>query len=283
MLKDKPLTVASLLRTFLGPMSLTWALTLCETALMALVPLFIGFAIDDLLDGGTTGLLQLTAVLTGLTAIAVLRRRYDTRAYGRIRVEVGKAQVDRSAEVPVSVLNARLGMGRELVAFLEQEVPTTLESSVGLAVSLVVFYAFDPILSCAALGAAALSVGIYGLFHKRFYRLNAGHNQQMERQVRILAARPSDAVLPHLNRLRRFEIELSDTEAAVHGTIFLVLLGFVVFNIWFAASNLAITAGTIFSIVSYSWGFVEAALVLPFTLQGWSRLSEIMARINEAV
>ena len=42
-----------------------------------------------------------------------------------------------------------------------------------------------------------------------------------------------------------------------------------------------ITAGRIFSIVTYSWEFVESALVLPLTLQSWSRLAEIINRTNK--
>ena len=88
------------------------------------------------------------------------------------------------------------------------------------------------------------------------------------------------AELDDLNRLRRIEIRMSDTEAWIYGAIFAVLLGFVMFNLWFAATNTDVTTGMVFSIISYSWEFVEAALVLPVTLQGWSRLSEIIQRIN---
>ena len=81
-------------------------------------------------------------------------------------------------------------------------------------------------------------------------------------------------------QLRRHEVRLSDTEAVLYGVIFIVLLGLIVFNLWFATTRLGITVGTIFSIISYSWEFVESALALPVTLQSWSRLSEIMRRLN---
>ncbi len=75
-------------------------------------------------------------------------------------------------------------------------------------------------------------------------------------------------------------MRLSDTESFLYGAIFIVLLGLVVFNLWSATTVLSITTGTIFSIVSYSLEFVESALVLPVTLQGWSRLSESTKRTN---
>jgi hypothetical protein len=42
-----------------------------------------------------------------------------------------------------------------------------------------------------------------------------------------------------------------------------------------------ITAGRVFSVVAYPREFVESALVLPLTLQSWSRLAEIIDRINK--
>ena len=78
----------------------------------------------------------------------------------------------------------------------------------------------------------------------------------------------------------QFEVKLSDSEAFLYGSVFLVLVAMVVFNLWFSATTMEITAGTIFSIVSYSWEFVEAAIVLPVTLQSMTRLSEITKRIN---
>lgn len=279
-LKDQPLTVATLIRKFLRPISLTWLLTLCETTLTALIPLFMGFAIDGLLKGDTDALIRLATILAGLIVIGVARRVYDTRAYGTIRVALGTELIGRSGKAPVSRQNARLGMGRELVDFLETEVPAVMNSVVQLTIALVILFTFHPYLSCAAMASAVLIVIVYWAFHGRFFRLNGEHNHQTEQQVKILESRAPGGILSHLDRLRRIEIRLSDTEAFVYGAIFLVLLAFIVFNLWFATTHLAASVGTIFSIISYSWEFVESALVLPMTLQGWSRLTEIMQRIN---
>lgn len=276
------LTIRTLLRQYRGSISVTWLLTLGETALMTLIPLFIGFAIDDLLEGDLVGLSRLAMVLGALIVVSVARRIYDTRTYGTIRVDLGNELIARSSRIKISSQNARLGMARELVDFLEEQVPALMNSVIQLVISFAVLFLFDPMLAYAALGSAVLMIVIYGLFHGRFYRLNADHNQQIEKQVGILETKSPDGLLDHLRRLRRIEVKLSDTEAYVYGAIFVVLLSFILFNLWFAATNMSPTAGTIFAIVSYSWEFVESALILPATLQGWSRLSEIMQRINRA-
>lgn len=274
------LTIRTLLRKYSGKISITWLLTLIETALMTLIPLFIGFAIDGLLSGELASLSRLAMVLGALIAVSVVRRVYDTRAYGTIRVDLGGELIARSSEVRISRQNAQLGMARELVDFLEEQVPALMNSVVQLVISFAVLFLFDPILAYAALAGAVSMIVIYGLFHRRFYRLNGYHNQQTEKQVGILEAKMPDSLAGHLQRIRHVEVKLSDTEAYVYGAIFVVLMGFILFNLWFAATNMTTTAGTIFAIISYSWEFVESALIIPATVQGWSRLSEITQRIN---
>lgn len=280
MFANRDLTIATLLRVFTGRISLTWALILIETSLMALIPLFIGFAIDGLLAGSMIELWRLAAIMAALIGVAVIRRVYDTRVYGTVRVELGREQAARSADLPVSALNARLAMGRELVDFLEQTLPEAMAAAVQLSIAVIVLYAFAPELALAGGGAALAMLIIYALFHRRFFRLNGALNQQTEQQVSVLEQRKGRPLQAHLMRLRRHEVRLSDTEAVLYGAIFIVLLGLILFNLWFAATQLTITVGTIFAIISYSWEFIESALALPATLQSWSRLSEIMRRLN---
>ncbi|MBB6519837.1 ABC transporter six-transmembrane domain-containing protein [Pseudoteredinibacter isoporae] len=283
MLDGLSLTVSSLLKRFWKSISVTWLLTLLETVLMTLIPLFIGFAIDGLLEDRYEDFIKLISVMGALLVIGVGRRVYDTRVFGTIRVELGKTLAGRSNKLATSVVNARIGMGRELVDFLEHQAPELMTSIVQLIISVVVLYTFHPALAFAALGTVVVMLVLYSLFHKHFYRLNSAYNHQEEKQVDTLETRKPERISHHLLRLRKLEVNLSDTESLVYGLIFLLLLSFVSFNLWFAASHVQVTVGNIFSVISYSWSFVEAALILPVTLQGWSRLSEIMTRINSEI
>lgn len=253
-----------------------------EIALMALVPLFIGFAIDDLLEQKMDDLFILISVLISLVVVSIARRYYDTRAYGKIRVDVQKEVVSRNSGLVTSVLNARLEMARELVDFLEENVAEILNGAVQFVVSLIVLYFLNPMLAGAAFIAATAMLIIYSFFHKGFYLLNRTYNEQTERQVKILDKRTSNTLKVHFNRLMKLEVKLSDREALLYGSVFIVLLSMVVFNLWYSTLHGAISAGTIFSIVSYSWEFVEAAVVLPVTLQSLTRLAEITDRINNS-
>ncbi|REL30105.1 ABC transporter six-transmembrane domain-containing protein [Thalassotalea euphylliae] len=276
----QPISVRQILRSNQQAVAINVLLTIVEITLTALIPLFIGFTIDGLLAGQSRELLILMAILVVLVIVSVTRRFYDTRAYGKIRVTTQVGIAKQNHHLPVSTLNARLEMGRELVDFLEHKLPEILTASVQFVISLAVLFFLNPILSATAFIAAVSMMLIYGFFHQGFYQLNGAHNQQTEQQVSLLAAKSLPTITRHFNSLKALEIKLSDREALLYGCVFIVLLAMVVSNLWYATSQMAITAGTIFSIVSYSWEFVEAAIVLPVTLQSWARLSEITKRIN---
>lgn len=280
MLTDRKLTIGTLLSVFRWRVGLTWFLILAETAMTVLIPLFVGFAIDGLLSEDFEPFVQLGALMVALTMISVIRRIYDTRVYGMIRVELGKALAARFSNLPISSLNARIGMGRELADFLEEILPSAIAGVVQFVVSAILLFYFSPVLALSACGVLVGMISVYALFHSTFWQWNRALNEQMEHQVSVLEQRRDRPVFVHLSKLRRFEVKLSDTEAVLYGVIFILLIGLLLFNLWFATQNLDATPGMIFSIISYSWEFAEAALALPVTLQSWSRLSEITTRLQ---
>ena len=275
------LDIPYLFRHFRWRIVVTWLFVLLENTLMALIPLFIGRAIDGLLANQDEALWEVSAVMGLMLLVAVARRVYDTRAYGTMRVHFGAELVSRSGDAPVSRVNARLDMSREMVDFLEGHVPELLTAIVQVVVSIVILWAFDARLGVSAVIVVVTLAVLYGLFHERFYRLNSDLNSQTEKQVAILDQRERKSLLTHLQRLRRCEVRLSDTEAVLYGGIFTAMFAFVLMTLSFASTMTAITAGVIFTILSYSWELVESGVALPMALQQWTRLSEIRERLNE--
>ncbi|MCG8368934.1 MAG: ABC transporter six-transmembrane domain-containing protein [Proteobacteria bacterium] len=276
------LDVGLLFRYYRWPVVGTWLLLLLENTLLALIPLFIGRAIDALLGSEAGALWEIAAVMTALIAVASARRAYDTRCYGTMRVRLGAEVVRRIGDRPVSQVNARLDMSREMVDFLEGHVPELLTAVVQVVVSMAILWTFDRRLGLSALLVVAGVAVVYALFHRRFYRLNGDLNAQVEQQVAVIEQRQTASLLAHLKRLRRCEIRLSDTEVFLYGGIFVGMFAFVLANLWFASTLPAVSAGTIFAILSYSWELVGSGITLPIVLQQWSRLSEIRERLNEA-
>ena len=260
---------------------LTWLLVLLENTLVALIPLFIGHAIDALLGNENNALLGVASVMAALVVVVVGRRVYDTRCYGTLRVHFGAEVVERLSNRSTSQVNARLDMGREMVDFLEEHVPGLLTAVVQLIVSIAILWSLDVRIGTSSV-AAIIGIGLlYALFHRRFYTLNSELNTQLEQQVAVLETRKKASLLTFLTRLRQCEVRLSDTEAILYGLIFLGMFAFLLVNLWLASTIPMVTAGAIFIILSYTWELVESAIVLPIVLQQWSRLSEIAVRLNE--
>lgn len=281
-LQDRRLSIGTLMRVFWGRIGVTWGLTLCETFMMAALPLLMGLSIDGLLTGDWTHFAWLVGAMGLLIGLSVARRVYDTRAYGTMRVELGDAVVEKATGDPVSTVNARLNMSRELIVFLEEEAPIVISAIVQVIVSIVVLYSFHGLLAATAGGATIAALLIYGISSGRFFKLNGDLNAQAEKQVSVLEGGIRKAVRTHLSALRRHEVRLSDTEAIVYGLIFVVLLAMLSFNLWFAATQTGATPGQIFSIVTYSFEFIESSVMLPAALQSLTRIAEITERINRS-
>ena len=281
MFDDRKLTLRTLLRIFWLRVSVTWVLTLLETGLWVALPLLLGFTIDGLLAREFGPFWHLCATLTALVVVAVVRQLIDTRIFGTIRVELSQVLADRNPGLPVSALNARVLMAREIVDFLEEAMPVLMAAVVQLVASVVILFTYHWVLAATAVSAGTAMLVIYGRFHDRFFRLNRAINARAEKQVRLLDTRIGPAFGRHLRLLRHWEVRLSDTEALVYGLIYAVLMALVITNLSFTALVMVASAGAIFAIVTYSWEFMDAAFNLPEALQQWSRLSEIIERINK--
>lgn len=274
--------IHSLLNRFFSKIILTWILVVLENVLLALIPLLIGFAIDGLLGGDHGDLFNLSVVFLLLIIISIARRIYDTRAYSSIRMTLGIEVDSHHQAEQVSIRNARLDMSRELVNFLEEDVPELFTAVIQLLAAIIILGTIHLPLAYSAI-ALLVSMGVvYTFFHKHFYNLNGALNNQVEHQVSVLNKNTMSLLKQYLSKIRHLEVRLSDADAFLYGLLFLFISLFVVFNLSVSALIIGITAGTLFSVVSYSWQFAESAIALPMTMQKLSRLKEISQRLNKS-
>jgi len=275
------LGLLSIAKAYRVKLAITWSMVVLENILMASIPLVIGIAIDQLLAGETQAIFYFAAIMMVLIVISALRRMYDTRVFGSIRVDLGVEVEKRFKKLSVSVQNARIDLSRELVDFLENELPELFSSLIQLVVGFIILLSLKLEFGLAAIALICGMMLIYSLSHHRFYHLNASLNTQQEKQVSILSRKTGYQLKRHLNKLRLREIQISDTEALVYGAIFVLIAVFMGYNLIESASLPSPKPGKIFTIISYSWEFAEAGLILPMVLQNLSRLWEISSRLNQ--
>ena len=98
-----------------GKILITVSLVILELISNLLIPLFIGFAINDLLKQTYDGLMILSILIIISVIIGTLRRFYDSRIYGGIFKRTSKALVlsEWKKQVPLSRISARIGLLNE--------------------------------------------------------------------------------------------------------------------------------------------------------------------------
>ena len=268
----------ALLGRFAGRFTLTLLLVVLEAAGWILFPLVIGRAIDAVLSDTLRGLIELGVLGTVTMAIAIVRRLVDSRAYARIYTTLGQEMVVDAAEHSTSTKTARLGMLREIVEFFENSLPELINSALGLVGTVLILSVLNLPVFIGCLAVSLVTVTLYALTGKLTIRYNEGLNDEHERQVDAVDSGDPVRVARHIRRLMRWNIRLSDLEAANFGINWVFMLGLLVFAVTAAAQSTA-EYGAVFAIVMYVFQFIEAMLALPFHYQQWLRLREISGRM----
>ena len=268
----------SLLKRFAGRFALTLTLVVLEAAGWILFPLVIGRAIDSVLADSTRGLYEFAVLGIVTMGIAVVRRLLDSRAYARIYVTLGEEMAASDAGSSTSTRTARLGMLKEIVEFFENSLPELINAVIGLAGTVVILAALNVPVFLGCLVVAVATVVLYALTGGLTTRYNQGLNDEHERQVDAVDSGDPARLAKHLRAMMRWNIRLSDLEAANFGINWVFMIALLVFAVTAATTQTA-EYGVVFAVVMYVFQFVESMLMLPFFYQEWLRLREISGRL----
>ena len=268
----------ALLKRFAGRFALTLTLVVLESVGWTLFPLVIGRAIDSVLADSARGLYEFAGLGIAAMGIGLARRVVDSRAYARIYARLGEELVGRQSEDNTSTTTARLGMLREIVEFFENSLPGLITSLIGLAGTIAILSVLNRPVFVGCSVVIGATVVLYALTGRLTTRYNKGLNDEHERQVEAVESADAARVGRHLHDMMRWNIKLSDLEAANFGIVWLFMIALLVFSIETAADN-TVQYGTVFAVVMYVFQFSESVILLPFYYQQWLRLREISGRL----
>ena len=266
------------LKRFAGRFALTLTLVVLEAAGWTLFPLVIGRAIDSVLADSVRGLYEFAGLGIAAMGIGIARRLVDSRAYARIYASLGEELVHRESESNTSTMTARLGMLREIVEFFENSLPGLITSVIGLAGTIFILSFLNRPVFIGCLAVIGATAALYALTGGLTTRYNKGLNDEHERQVEAIESANAERVGRHLRDMMRWNIRLSDLEAANFGIVWLFMVALLVFSIESAAAA-TIEYGTVFAVVMYVFQFSGSVTLLPFYYQQWLRLREISGRL----
>ena len=128
------------------------------------------------------------------------------------------------------------------------------------------------------IAAAAATVGLYALTGRLTMRYNQGLNDEHEQQVDAVHSGDPRRLGRHLRAMMRWNIRLSDLEAANYGVNWVFMIALLVFAVSAAVEETS-EYGAVFAVVMYVFQFMESMMLLPLFYQQWLRLREISGRL----
>lgn len=278
---NESISLKSLLTRFWKKAVVTWFLVILEGVCLLLMPLVIGWAVDDFVKGELLGTLQLAALCVILLMVGSGRRFYDTRVYSGIYSKVSKELVQREqhCDASVSKISARANLFTEFIEFLENSLPDVFNQLVGFVGTLGIIALIDIQVFGTCLSGAIITGLIYMLSQRKMMDYNRGQNDEFERQVDVIASNSSEHIKAHFRNLVKWNIKLSDLETLNFSLTWMVLAGVLVYSIAVVAASETATFGQVLSLVMYVFGFIESVMTFPLYYQQVIRLQEITWRL----
>jgi ABC-type bacteriocin/lantibiotic exporter with double-glycine peptidase domain len=261
----------------------TYVLFSLEMLGALLTPYFLGEAVNELIHASYKGLILLCLVRFLWMIIAVIRQRYDTRTYSAIYSSIVTRFLSKVyAKKDVSKLSAHSTLAREFVDFLEHDIVYVFEAFYNIVGSLVLlsFYNGRVVGICLMILVPVMAISYY--YGKQMKKLNRQKNDELELQVDIIDSGNILAIRRHYQKLMHWQIKISDKQAINFGimeilSIIVIAISLLITQRFGAA---VLSAGSIIGIYSYIKNFVTGLDTIPYAVDKFSSLSDIIRRIN---
>ncbi|GAA4740952.1 ABC transporter six-transmembrane domain-containing protein [Flavisolibacter ginsenosidimutans] len=264
---------------------LTNALFAVEMLGPLLRPYFLGEAVNDLIRHRYRGLFWLGGSQLLWLIVGTIRHRYDTRTYTSIYNSLVTRMITKVKTAAISKLSAHANLAREFVDFLQFDLNYVVEAGYNLIGSLLLLFVYEKKLVALCLLMLVPVLLISYPYGKRMRRLNRQKNDELERQVDVIDTRDKEIIETHFERLRFWQIKISDGEAFNFGLMELLVLVVIVSSLLLTvnASTNTVMAGDLIGIYNYILKFVSGLDTIPYTVQRVASLRDILQRVELGV
>ena len=262
---------------------LTIVLVTIESFLEILYPLFIGYALNDLIDDSFRGILRLAALGLFSIAIGSSRRIYDARTYSGIYSRIAPEMVEHEQALGASTsrVMARSRLLEEFTEFLEWSIPEVVGAVVYLIGILIIVAGLDMNVFYGCLVLLTLVLVVYAATGKLNLRLNASYNDQLEKQVEAIESKDSGVISRYFSSLMRWNVKLSDLDTATFAIVWFGVIALLVFTPISIVEQGTLQYGLVFAVILYVFQFIDVVVELPDQIQQLIRLNEISSRLSE--
>lgn len=245
-------------------------------------PFFLGNAVNDLINHSYRGLYWLAASQVLWLIAGTIRHRYDTRTYTAIYNSLVTGMLTKVKTAAISKLSAHANLAREFVDFLQFDLNYVIEAGYNLIGSLLLLFVYEKKLVALCVVMLIPVMLISYPYGKRMKRLNRQKNDELERQVDVIGTRDKETIETHFERLRFWQIKISDGEAFNFGLMELIVLIVIVASLLLTVNNSTntIMAGDLIGVYNYILKFVSGLDTIPYTVQRVASLRDILQRVE---
>ncbi len=275
--------IERLVKKYYLKLSITYSLYSVEMLGALLRPYFLGVAVNDIIKGSYRGLILLSAIHFAWLIIGTLRHMYDTRTYTAIYTSlVTRFLTKRGANKDISKLSAHSTLSREVVDFLESDLTYIIEAVFNIFGSLVLLYFYNRnvVLLCLLMLIPVVIISFF--YGKKVSKLNRLKNDELEKQVSVIAFGNEVSVKQHYSNLKKWQIKISDKEAINFGIMEMLVLIIIASSLIISSSMFGATllVGSLIGIYNYVLKFVSGLDTIPYAIQKISSLKDIVKRIT---
>jgi ABC-type multidrug transport system fused ATPase/permease subunit len=264
-------------------LTITYCLFSVEMLGLIIRPFLLGNAVNQLLEKKYTGLLILGIVHIGYIIVGTVRHMYDTRTYATIYSELVTSFLIKNRQfLSTSKLSAHSTLSREFVDFLEHDLIFVVEALYNVVGAFIFLLLYKSTLAYVCL-AFLFPISIISYYYgKSMQLLNLHKNDELEKEVDCIESGNVKDIQNHYNKLKKWQIRISDKEAYNFGIMELFVLAIICISLLITTSNnTIILAGDIIGIYFYLLKFTAGLDTVPYIFQRLSSLKDIANRIGK--
>ncbi|QNA46286.1 ABC transporter six-transmembrane domain-containing protein [Lacibacter sediminis] len=274
--------IQTIVKQYKYKLLITYALFAVEMLGLLMRPYFLGEAVNDLIKGSYNGLFYLAGAHLLWVITGTIRHRYDSRTYSEIYTSLVVKLMSKHKQKDLSKLSAHSTLSREFIDFLEFDLNYIIEAAYNIVGSMILLFFYDTqvvLLCLLMLIPVTITSYIYG---KRMRRLNKFKNDELEQQINVLATRNPLRINEHYNKLRKWQIKISDQEAWNFGVMELLVMAIITVSLLTVSSvnGKTLQAGDMIGIYTYILKFVSGLDTVPYMIQRLATLKDILHRVE---
>jgi ABC-type multidrug transport system fused ATPase/permease subunit len=185
-------------------------------------------------------------------------------------------------DAEVSKLSAHSTLSRELVDFLEHDLAYMIEAFYNIVGSLVLLYFYESnvVFICFSILIPVIFISYF--YGKKMRVLNRMKNDELEKQVSVIAMGNKGFIGKHYEKLRKLQVKISDKEALNFGIIELMVMIVIGCSLLVSSRMFGtmVLAGNLIGIYNYILKFVSGLDTIPYAVQRFALLKDIIKRIE---